>query len=78
MLFYLPELDEERQGCEGDEDAVGEAVTEKEQEELVVGESNTVVHPGAVVVHLQDADPANTAVVAPVWLQVGALFTITH
>jgi len=49
-----PESEEIFEGGESHEEAVGEAIEEEEDEELVVVERDAVVDPGTVVVHLQD------------------------
>ena len=49
-----PEPEEILEGGEGHKQTVEEAVEEEEDEELVVVEGDTVVYPGAVVVHLED------------------------
>jgi hypothetical protein len=71
-----PELQKELQHRQGDEDAVGEPVEEEEDKELVVVEGDTVVDPGAVVVHLEHAVPADGAVVSPVRLDLRASITV--
>ena len=73
-----PEPEEILERAEGHEQTVGEAVEEEEDEVLVVVEGDAVVDPGAVVIHLQHAAPANGAVVRTVRLHTGALLTITH
>ena len=73
-----PEPEEILEGGEGNEEAVGEAVEEEEDEELVVVEGDTVVDPGAVMIHLENTGPADGAVVGPVRLDHGALLAVPH
>ena len=68
-----PELEEIFEGRERDEETVGEAVEEEEDEVLVVVEGDAVVDPGAVVVHLADAPLAHGAVVRALRLDAAAL-----
>ena len=49
-----PEPEEILEGGESHEQTIEETVEEEEDKELVVVEGDTVVYPGAVVVHLQD------------------------
>ena len=49
-----PEPEEILEGGESHEQTIEETVEEEEDKELVVVEGNTVVHPGTVVVHLED------------------------
>ena len=51
-----PELEEVLERGEGAVGAVEEGVEEEEDEELVVHEGHAVVHPRAVVVHLQQTE----------------------
>ena len=62
-----PESEEILEGGESHEEAVGEAVEEEEDEELVVVEGDTVVDPGAVVVKYLNAVVTDTAVTAAGW-----------
>ena len=73
-----PEPEEILEGGEGNKHAVGEAVEEEQDEELVVVESDTVVDPGTVVVHLEHARAAHGAVVRAVWLHARALLAVPH
>jgi len=73
-----PELGKVPGGGGGDEGTVGQRVTQEEHEKFIVSESNTVVDPGTVVVHLEGAGLAHRAVVRSVWLYALALFTISH
>ena len=73
-----PELEEIFEGGERDEETVGEAVEEEEDEVLVVVEGDAVVDPGAVVVHLEHAGPAHGAMVRAVRLHARALLTVAH
>ena len=55
---------------------VEEPVEQEENEELVVVESDTVVDPWTVVVHLEDAGPADGAVVSTVRFDHSAPITV--
>lgn len=55
--------------CDDDEVGDNKDVDEKENEEFAVPESDAVVDPGAVMVHVEDAAVARRAVMAPFWLK---------
>jgi hypothetical protein len=42
---------------------------DKQQEELVISNADTVVHPWTVVIHFNDAAAANRTVVSPSWFE---------
>eukprot|EP00290_Baffinella_frigidus_P044998 CAMPEP_0180281562 /NCGR_PEP_ID=MMETSP0988-20121125/9279_1 /TAXON_ID=697907 /ORGANISM="non described non described, Strain CCMP2293" /LENGTH=400 /DNA_ID=CAMNT_0022253577 /DNA_START=26 /DNA_END=1225 /DNA_ORIENTATION=+ len=73
-------LDDRRnEPCEdggGDVEARDGRVGTEEDEVLVVAIPDAVVHPRAVVVHLQHAAPAVLAVVRAVWLELAALAAV--
>ena len=48
-----PELQEVFEGRESDVDAEEESVAQEQDEELVIFEGDTVVHPRAMMVHLK-------------------------
>ena len=50
-----PKLDKVSEYTTCQKDSVGEGVAQKQHEKFVVIEGHAVVHPGAVVVHLEDA-----------------------
>ncbi len=77
MTAQLPILDEVGHVGEGDIETVGGGVEQEQDEELVVGESDTVVHPRTVVVHLEYALPADGTVMTPVWLQGRAWLAVS-
>jgi len=54
--------------AEANEPTVEERVEKDEKEVLVVEVANAIVYPGTVMVHLQDANAADSTVVAPVRL----------
>ena len=54
-----------RHYCDSGVSAANQQVEKKEQEKPVVLHAQTVVHPGAVVVHHEDASVADAAVVSP-------------
>eukprot|EP00443_Scrippsiella_acuminata_P032266 CAMPEP_0115346528 /NCGR_PEP_ID=MMETSP0270-20121206/94393_1 /TAXON_ID=71861 /ORGANISM="Scrippsiella trochoidea, Strain CCMP3099" /LENGTH=182 /DNA_ID=CAMNT_0002768385 /DNA_START=69 /DNA_END=617 /DNA_ORIENTATION=- len=51
-------------------------IEEQQEEILVVSETHAVVDPRAVVVHLENAHAAHSAVVTAVWLELGAPFAL--
>lgn len=53
-------------------------IQREEDEELLVVLADTVVDPGAVVVHLADAPLAHAAVVRPLRLEAAALGALVH
>ena len=57
---------------------VGEGVAQKQHEKFVVIEGHAVVHPGAVVVHLEDTAAAHGAVMCTVRLDYAASITIAY
>jgi len=62
-----------------DYEATAEAKVEHEEaEEPVISPAYTIVDPGTVVVHLQNAAVADTAMVTPGWLQAVALLALFH
>ena len=73
-----PKSEEVFEGGQSHIETVEEAIEEKEYEELVVVEGNTVIDPGTVVIHLEHARTAHRTVVRAVRLDVRALFTISH
>lgn len=52
---YLPKSNEVRQTRRHDEQTVQQCIAEEKHEELVIMEADTVVDPGAVVIHFEDA-----------------------
>ena len=77
-VSYLPEGQKVLQRGRAHVYTVQERVSQEEDEELVVGEGDAVVDPGAVVVHLQDTVAAHAAMVATVGLHVATLLAETH
>lgn len=73
-----PETDEILQRREGHVDAVDEGVGEEQEEELVVGETDTIVHPRTMMVHLEYTSATDRAVMCTIRLQSLAFITITH
>jgi hypothetical protein len=55
-------------GGEDDDDKAAVRIEKELHEELAVVEADTIVDPGAMMVHVEDAAVADTAVVSPVWL----------
>lgn len=72
----LPELNKVRKTRGHDEYAVDESISQEEHEELVVEETDAVVDPRTVVVHLEDAAGAYAAVVRAVGLDQYASVTV--
>ena len=54
LEFARPEGDEVLEGTGRQVEAVGESVAQEEDEKLVVVEGHAIIHPGTVVVHLQN------------------------
>ena len=63
---------------EDDQQAGHRAVKQHVQEELIVVKADAVCHPGAVMVHLEDAAIALGAVMAPVGLSLVTPLANTH
>ena len=86
FIFFLtlrshrvrPEPEEIFEGGESHKHTVQETIEEKEDKELVVVEGDTVVHPGTVVVHLEDTAATHRTVVSSVRFDDGALLTVSH
>eukprot|EP00405_Crypthecodinium_cohnii_P063841 CAMPEP_0195026460 /NCGR_PEP_ID=MMETSP0326_2-20130528/50320_1 /TAXON_ID=2866 ORGANISM="Crypthecodinium cohnii, Strain Seligo" /NCGR_SAMPLE_ID=MMETSP0326_2 /ASSEMBLY_ACC=CAM_ASM_000348 /LENGTH=64 /DNA_ID=CAMNT_0040048315 /DNA_START=684 /DNA_END=876 /DNA_ORIENTATION=- len=57
--------------------ACPEQQEEQKEEELVVGEADAVVDPGTVMIHLQDAALADSAMVAAVWFVLAAPLAVS-
>jgi len=56
---------------------INDAVQEHQKEVLVVLEAHAIVDPGTMVVHLQDASSAHSAMVASVWLVLATPLAVT-
>ena len=54
---------------DGNEVGDDQHVDEKEDEEFAIPETDAVVDPRAVVIHVEDTPVAATAVMAPLWLE---------
>lgn len=75
--LICPKLDKVLQNSGGDVDAVQHGVRQKQHKELIVGESDTVINPGTMVIHFQDTFVAGGAVMASVWFNQLTSVTIT-
>ena len=74
---YLPELTKVWKGCGCHKNAIGESISQEEDEKLVVCKANTIVDPWTVVIHFCDTDSTDTAVMTSVWFDVDALLTVS-
>ena len=76
--FPSPEVHKVAHG-EGEYDDTGEeGVAQEEYEKFVIIETHTIIHPRTVVVHLQDAIAAHTAMMRSVWFDDLTLLTVSQ
>ena len=72
-----PKLDKVSEYTTCQKDSVGEGVAQKQHEKFVVIEGHAVVHPGAVVVHLEDAGTTYRTVMRTVRFDGLTLVTVS-
>jgi len=72
----VPRPEDRLQHCPNNHLQNNDTVQEEQEEVLVVLETNAIVDPRAMMVHLQNACPAYSAMVATVRLELGTPFAM--
>lgn len=73
-----PELNEILERRERHKEAVRKRVTEEQDKEFVIRETDAVVHPGTMMIHLQHTPAANRTVVSSVRFNGLTSITVAH
>jgi hypothetical protein len=74
---YLPKTYKIRQCCKCYEEAIQESISQKENEEFVVGKCHTIVNPWTMMVHFENTFSAHTAMVCTVWFNMLTFLTVS-
>lgn len=77
-LYCRPEENEILERRERHKNTVCQCVSEKQDEELVIGKTDAIVHPRTMMIHLQHAPATQRTVVGPVRFDSLTSITVTH